>query len=248
MSRIELSSDKNPQRIHQLDGLRGLAVLFVVSFHYINNQLGASDPATLSGTENLLAKATYFGWVGVDLFFVLSGFLIGTILITNRGSVNYFKIFCERRFFRIAPIYYILLLIFFFLKKSDLDASYTFMFQNDIPLYYCFLMIQNFAMAQCAHFGSGVLTPTWSLAVEEQFYLVLPLIVYSISYFLYLFHQIVNSFLHLLILNEKIPLLKNSADIYVTTLSLATTILLAFVSYGYFEKPTIRYSHRYGYA
>src|ERR1700692_1846026 len=70
------------KRIPELDGLRGIAVLMVVAFHYVNNQLINSN--TYLG--RIFYKLTSVGWVGVDLFFVLSGFLIGTILLNNRDS------------------------------------------------------------------------------------------------------------------------------------------------------------------
>ena len=107
-------------RIKQLDGLRGLAVLFVVAFHYINNQIsnGLVDQQSATTFQKILLKATYFGWVGVDLFFVLSGFLIGSILLRNKKSINLFKTFYIRRFVRIIPIYYLLLLVFLLANKQ----------------------------------------------------------------------------------------------------------------------------------
>ena len=81
------------KRITTIDGLRGLAVLFVVSFHLINNQVVNNYNAHPNFIENMLVKATYFGWTGVDLFFVMSGFLIGSILLANKQSPNFFKTF-----------------------------------------------------------------------------------------------------------------------------------------------------------
>lgn len=82
------------KRISQIDGLRAVASLLVVSFHYINNQLTNSQ-----GTiGKFFAKLFSFGWAGVDLFFVLSGFLIGSILISNKKKNKYFSIFYIRRF------------------------------------------------------------------------------------------------------------------------------------------------------
>ncbi|HKP32089.1 MAG TPA: acyltransferase family protein, partial [Chitinophagaceae bacterium] len=82
----------SPKRIKELDGLRGIAILLVLSFHYINNQM-VNRTDTLS---KAITKATSFGWVGVDLFFVLSGFLIGSILIANKLKDNYFRTFYIR--------------------------------------------------------------------------------------------------------------------------------------------------------
>jgi peptidoglycan/LPS O-acetylase OafA/YrhL len=69
----------------------------------------------------------------------------------------------------------------------------------------------------------------------------------SISYFLYLYHQLVNGVLHLWLLNQKIPLLESSLDLWVTMLAFILTIALASVSYRYLEKPMVSYSHIYKY-
>ena len=79
-----LTIPNKQKRIPELDGLRGIAVLMVVAFHYINNQLVNAN----SHLGKIFYKLTSVGWVGVDLFFVLSGFLIGTILMNNK-AVSY---------------------------------------------------------------------------------------------------------------------------------------------------------------
>lgn len=173
---------KENSRILQLDGLRGLAVIFVVSFHYINNQISISLPSlgNLNLMGKILMKTTYFGWIGVDLFFVLSGFLIGSILLRNQQSPMLFKAFYIRRFARILPIYYLLLVVFHFSKEIITTPS-LYMFIDDISLSYYFLFIQNFAMGYNNNFGPPSLTPTWSLAVEEQFYLIIPLVIFLLK-------------------------------------------------------------------
>src|SRR6478736_2795435 len=108
------------ERYKPLDGLRGIAILVVLGFHYINNQYASMDPMALNRVEKILMKTTYFGWCGVDLFFVLSGFLIGSILLKNRGAENFFKAFYVRRFLRIIPIYYLLLVIFIIVKQTPI--------------------------------------------------------------------------------------------------------------------------------
>ena len=77
------------KRIPQIDGLRAIAILLVISFHYVNNQLvNATDKIA-----KFFCFVTSFGWAGVDLFFVLSGFLIGSILIANKQKNKYFSTF-----------------------------------------------------------------------------------------------------------------------------------------------------------
>jgi len=94
-------------RIPQLDGLRGLAILLVIGYHYIS--MPGADAA---GVFQVFAWCLRLGWAGVDLFFVLSGFLIGGILIDARESPNYFRTFYVRRVLRILPLYAVLLALF----------------------------------------------------------------------------------------------------------------------------------------
>src|SRR2546425_632822 len=91
------------RRVAELDGLRGTAVLFVLIHHYVLRE-GATAPGIVVSS---LQRFASLGWTGVDLFFVLSGFLIGGILMDARASPSYFKTFYVRRFFRIIPIYYL---------------------------------------------------------------------------------------------------------------------------------------------
>ena len=97
-----------PVRIPQLDGLRGIAILLVIALHYLND----SEHGAFGSFLYRFGCAFRLGWAGVDLFFVLSGFLIGGILLEARESVNYFRTFYLRRFFRILPIYYLWVTLF----------------------------------------------------------------------------------------------------------------------------------------
>ena len=177
-------TNQNPLkgRIKQVDGLRGYAVLLVVAFHYLNNQLEkTAGVRPLNAIEKILFKATSIGWCGVDLFFVLSGFLIGSILLENRKSASFFKTFYIRRFLRIIPIYYVLLIIFMLLQHTSFYRTDAYMFEYPVPIGYYFVYFQNFYMSSVANFGPQALTPTWSLAIEEQFYLIIPVIIYFLS-------------------------------------------------------------------
>src|SRR6266403_805520 len=101
-----MAERERPDRVPELDGLRGVAILLVLLFHYIS-----IEGLTKTGSWSfILQRIVIMGWTGVDLFFVLSGFLIGGILIDARGSPTYFKTFYVRRFFRIIPVYYLWIL------------------------------------------------------------------------------------------------------------------------------------------
>ncbi len=90
-------------RISKLDGIRGCAILLVLIWHYFGNQFQTNPKTLLS----YLGQFIGLFWSGVDLFFVLSGFLITSILLENRESTNLFKVFYIRRFCRIFPLYFL---------------------------------------------------------------------------------------------------------------------------------------------
>jgi peptidoglycan/LPS O-acetylase OafA/YrhL len=153
------------EKIKEIDGLRAIAILLVVAWHY----LGASE-----GPQSLPWRMFIFGRSGVDLFFVLSGYLITSILLNHRGSPNYFSAFYGRRAFRILPIYGVMLLIFFAGKISGAGRVF---FDGALPWWSYALGVQNIWMAIDQTYGAIWLAGTWSLAIEEQFYLLFPLIV-----------------------------------------------------------------------
>jgi peptidoglycan/LPS O-acetylase OafA/YrhL len=153
------------KRIPQLDAVRGIAVLLV----WLHN----TDvyPSLHLG---LIADN---GWMGVDLFFVLSGFLITGILLDTKQSEHYFKNFYARRCLRIWPLYYSALLFMFVIvplfRPSEAHAVFA---ARSSPWWAYPLFLQNF-MVPIPTSATGLLGVTWSLAVEEQFYLVWPLVV-----------------------------------------------------------------------
>lgn len=165
-------------RIVELDGLRGIAALVVVIFHYVNNQLVANE----TRLAQVLAKLTEFGWVGVDLFFVLSGFLIGTILIRNKPSKRYFSTFFVRRVVRIIPNYFLAVAIFVLICNLPyFTGSYFLTGNNVIPWWSYFAMVHNIYMGALHNMGTDAMTITWSIGIEEQFYIVFPFIVYFLK-------------------------------------------------------------------
>jgi peptidoglycan/LPS O-acetylase OafA/YrhL len=153
------------EKIKEIDGLRAIAILLVVAWHY----LGVSD-----GAQSLPWRLFIFGRSGVDLFFVLSGYLITSILLHNRESPNYFSAFYGRRVFRILPIYAVMLMIFFAGKCSGVGHVF---FDGALPWWSYAAGIQNIWMTIDQTYGAIWLAGTWSLAIEEQFYLLFPLIV-----------------------------------------------------------------------
>jgi peptidoglycan/LPS O-acetylase OafA/YrhL len=167
-------------RIPELDGLRGLAIGMVVTFHYFQ----LTHPTQHASILSYLQSPARLGWSGVDLFFVLSGFLIGGILLDARNSINYFQVFYRRRFFRIVPIYAAILLFFPVLSaaaQGSAGSGFEWLKANPMPLYSYWSFTQNFWMAHKSIFGANALAATWSLAVEEQFYLTLPLLIRVLS-------------------------------------------------------------------
>lgn len=145
-------------RIAELDGLRGAAALLVVVSHTFGE--------VQHGTR-LLA----FGWLGVDLFFVLSGFLIGSIVLEHHGEPGFLKRFYIKRAARILPVYAAVCAIVLALCAATAGRSWS---DHPYGAGVYALFGTNFAMSFWG--GGGIwLRPTWTLAVEEQFYLLLPL-------------------------------------------------------------------------
>ncbi len=151
--------------IPQLDGLRGIAILMVVWFHY------SAGFAFFS-----------FGWSGVDLFFVLSGYLITGRLLPYLSDKKIFRKFYWNRFVRIIPLYFGFLILFFagwFLFASPQSlASYRYYHNH---WYAFFLFFQNWAFILNYQMSPGGLAHLWSLAVEEQFYLFLPMFLFLLK-------------------------------------------------------------------
>jgi peptidoglycan/LPS O-acetylase OafA/YrhL len=162
-------------RIPELDGLRGLAIFMVLICHYFV-PVGAEHSWFVR-----FGYVTHLGTNGVDLFFVLSGFLIGGILLNARNSASYYRSFYVRRFHRIFPVYYFWLLLFGFVAAlAPLWGPYWAMkFHVVRPAWVYFLFLQNFSLTPLFYVFTQAywLSPMWSLAVEEHFYMVMPLLV-----------------------------------------------------------------------
>jgi peptidoglycan/LPS O-acetylase OafA/YrhL len=153
------------KRIRSLDGVRGLAILVVI----LHNQ---SDQFPTLHLQRVFAN----GWMGVDLFFVLSGFLITGILLDSKNASAYLQDFYARRCLRIWPLYYALLLLMFVVVPIVRASEAHIVFERSSPWWSYPFFLQNFLVAVPTS-AKGALGVTWSLAVEEQFYLVWPWVV-----------------------------------------------------------------------
>jgi peptidoglycan/LPS O-acetylase OafA/YrhL len=167
---VESSSRVGPlpppvrQKIPQLDAVRGIAILVVLAHN-------------LHGFSSLpLSLFSKYGWMGVDLFFVLSGFLITGILLDSKSSEGYFRNFYARRCLRIWPLYYSVLILMFVILPLVRPQDISELLQRSSPWWSYPLFLQNFLVAAPA-LAVGPLGVSWSLAVEELFYLVWPLCV-----------------------------------------------------------------------
>jgi len=170
--------------IPSLDGLRGIAILLVMLHHFTHFE-------QTTGFDGPIGSVLAFFWTGVDLFFVLSGFLITGILLDTRDSGRYFTSFYARRILRIFPLYYLILfLALVVLPKfpavlavlTGQDPMLTgpddgLTLQGDLPQWPFWLYLTNISIAERGWLH-GWVDVGWSLAIEEQFYLVWPLVIW----------------------------------------------------------------------
>lgn len=146
-----------------LDGLRGIAILLVVFYHNFG-----------------FIKYFFFGWLGVDLFFVLSGFLITDILLNTVNKPGYFKNFYAKRILRIFPLYYLSLILFLLVLPRINGFPLDFSFYIDHQWWYWTYLQNWFVIFHNVGYTTTAIQHYWSLAVEEQFYILWPLIIFLI--------------------------------------------------------------------
>lgn len=172
-----MAADKRSAHIPALDGLRGVAVLIVMLYHF--TIFGGMEP--ISWTGHVWQALAGVGWTGVDLFFVLSGFLITGILYDTKGSDGYFRIFYIRRTLRIFPLYYGTLALFYIVLPGLAPGIAPAQGAGDEQLWN-WLYLSNLQIATQGWGGTSAhLAHFWSLSVEEQFYLFWPFIVLLLS-------------------------------------------------------------------
>lgn len=165
--------DRKLLHIPALDGIRGVAVLLVLASHLL-----IGDPNR--GLRAIAFKIANAGWIGVDIFFVLSGYLITSILRDSLGMPHYFRNFYMRRILRIFPLYFGTLFVLFVILghvgSMETDAVRPILSQQWAA--WCYVI--NFVPGK---FDSGWLFigHFWSLAIEEQFYLVWPFVLFQLG-------------------------------------------------------------------
>jgi peptidoglycan/LPS O-acetylase OafA/YrhL len=164
---IETSIVTPKTRIITLDGVRGVAILLVLLHHGID----ASFTVITPGEKIFKLLFATYGWVGVDLFFVLSGYLITGILLDAKGRPSFFSHFYMRRILRIFPVYFITLGFAFIILPLAVPSSRALFPLSELPWFAAYLTnYKHNLISPLGHF--------WSLCIEEQFYLVWPLLVY----------------------------------------------------------------------
>ena len=160
----------DPGRIASLDGVRGLALIVILPCHCALPWLAVAEPTWL---DALYLRVVTLGFVGLDLFFVLSGFLITGILVRTKGREGFFRNFYMRRSLRVFPLYYLVVgLLLFVLPRPEREpgmaAAHLLYYQN---VWYALTPL---------HARDGALEITWSMAIEEQFYLVWPALIWLV--------------------------------------------------------------------
>lgn len=169
-------------RLPILDGIRGIAILLVMTFHFWI--VGIAGGTRL--WERVYGDVAGMGWIGVDLFFVLSGFLITGILYDSRQTPHYFRVFYGRRLLRIFPLYYAALALFFVIGPFVLAHIHV----RTLASMQNASAVRLFSWTYLLNWYEGMrgwnavphpLQHFWSLAIEEQFYLIWPFLVLNLA-------------------------------------------------------------------
>lgn len=165
-----------PERIPGLDAIRGMAILLVTVYRF-NGGAAAAE-----GVDNPLFRLAAVGFRGVDLFFVLSGFLVTGILLASKRQPGYFQNFYARRALRIFPLYYGFLFLALIVAPIVSQRAGTIFAEARDHQAWLWLYGTNILQAKNGGWPFGCFDHFWSLAVEEHFYLVWPLVIYFANY------------------------------------------------------------------
>ena len=152
-------------RVPELDGVRGLAMSLVLVWHYLVGQVQSEPGSPVAYAMRTLS----FTWAGVDRFFVLSGFLIGGILMDNAGAPHFFRSFFVRRAARIIPLYLVVLMLFGCAVAVGADSfgpGFLWLFHDPLPFWTYATYTQNCAMALSGAFGPAPLPVSDPLALR----------------------------------------------------------------------------------
>jgi peptidoglycan/LPS O-acetylase OafA/YrhL len=160
-------------RVKELDSIRGIAVIIVMLYHIFKR----ADYFTQNAILHFITGLTSVGWIGVDIFFTLSGFLITSILLRTREDEHYFKNFYMRRILRIVPVY-VFLIVVVIAFVPGLEKG--FISQMPKALIVLALFQQNWSTIFLDIPITIYLLVTWSLAIEEQFYFIWPFVVHRV--------------------------------------------------------------------
>ncbi len=164
-----IQESERPKHILELDGVRGIAVIGVMLLHF-------HAPWAAQRPFGPLSSVFLHGWAGVDLFFVLSGFLITSILVSTRDASNYFSAFYARRSLRIFPLAFLMIAAFYWVGVPLAHRHGQLLTLPDSEQIWYWLFLGNWR--QGLGFNDGAeLGHFWSLAIEEQFYLFFALVV-----------------------------------------------------------------------
>jgi peptidoglycan/LPS O-acetylase OafA/YrhL len=181
-STAALAPISSKRRIAPLDGVRGVAILLVMIFHFSREASLEFGQRATSWIDRTYEGTAATGWFGVDLFFVLSGFLITGILWEAKNSEGYFRNFYARRILRIFPLYYVVLIAMFIVLPLIPRTDWSAPFGDQIWFWFYMPNLEKIFISgyheNTFHFAT---THLWSLAVEEQFYFIWPAVVLLFS-------------------------------------------------------------------